>query len=208
MTERMLITKLVRVGDRADLFARGHQYKDLTLFDLSDLVDVGLAFDTLEDGLEVPVRFWAHYELSEKLNQHGNPYKDIISLEPIDKAATSTSTDTSPMLEELRQIRRLLRLVADKLDVPKVDLQTGEIDPPKDPAPEDPLAYADGSPVSDNAAEAHAYAAHIAAGAGIPADVAALRTWVLDTPNLGPPGPDQAAAWSPKKGTASCRHAK
>ena len=44
MSERILITKLVRNGDRADLFGRGHRWKDLTLFDLSDLADVGDGF--------------------------------------------------------------------------------------------------------------------------------------------------------------------
>lgn len=178
MAERMLITKLIRTGDRADLYARGHQYKDLTLFDLSDLADVGLDFAALVEHEETPVRFWALYELSQKLNQAGNPYKDVIALEPIDKPATSTSTDSSALLVELRAIRKLLRLVADTLDVPKVDVETGEIDPDKGPPPAATLAYADGSPVSDNAAEAEAYAAHVTAGAGIPADVAALRTWV------------------------------
>ena len=43
MAERMLITKLVRTEQtRADLYARGHQWPDLKLFDLSDLIEVGL----------------------------------------------------------------------------------------------------------------------------------------------------------------------
>ena len=48
------------------------------------------------------------------------------------------------------------------------------------PSPEAALAYADGSTLSDNAAEADAFAAHIAAGAGIPHNVAALRAWVRE----------------------------
>jgi hypothetical protein len=181
MTERMLITKLVRTGDRADLFARGHQWKDLTLFDISDLVDVGIDFDSLQDGKETPCRFWAHYELSGKLNKAGNPYKDVIALEPIDKPATSTSTDTSALLTELRQIRRLLRLVASRLDIAGVDTDAdaGELTAPAEDAP---LAYADGSPVSDNAAEVDAFAAHLAETGTLPQNVAALRQWILDKP--------------------------
>lgn len=185
MAERMLITKLVRTGDRADLYGRGHQWKDLTLFDLSDLVDVGVDYANLEEGKDYPARFWALYELSEKMNQSGNPYKDVIALEPIDKPATSTSTDTSPLLEELRQIRQLLRLVADRLHVPDVDLDTGELDPEPEAEPEpEPLratdlTYADGSAISDNAAELSAFTAHIKATGHMPVNVADLREWVI-----------------------------
>ena len=83
MGERLLITKLIRTTEgRADLFGRGHKYKDLTLFDISDLADVGIDFEGLPAGQEVACRFWAHYELSDKLNQAGNPYKNVIALEP------------------------------------------------------------------------------------------------------------------------------
>ena len=56
----------------------------------------------------VHLRYWAHYDLSERVNQKGNPYKDILYLEAIDRPATSTSTDTSALLHELRAIRQLL----------------------------------------------------------------------------------------------------
>ena len=112
MSERMLITKLVRQGDRADLYARGHRYKDLTLFDLSDLADVGIDYANLETGVEVPCRFWAYWEPSDKLNKAGNAYKDVVMLEPVDTPATTTSTDTSALLAELRSIRDLLHTIA------------------------------------------------------------------------------------------------
>jgi len=113
MSERMLITKLVRTEQtRADLYAKGHQYKDLTLFDLSDLLTVGIEPGDLEVGTETPCRFWAIYELSEKLNKAGNPYKDVIALERVDAPATATSTDTSAQLAELREIRKLLHAIA------------------------------------------------------------------------------------------------
>lgn len=131
MSERMLITKLVRKGDRAELYAKGHQYKDLTLFTLSDLVDVGIDYEGLQEGVDTPCRFWAHYELSSKLNQHNNPYKDIVMLEPVDSPATTTSTDNSAIVAELRAIRALLEIVAtDLADDPRkvANLQLGADD--------------------------------------------------------------------------------
>ena len=79
---RLLVTKLVRTDEtRADLYGRGHKYPDLGLFVLSDLADVGIDFEALEIGKEVPCRFFAIWENSKKLNSKGNPYKDICWLE-------------------------------------------------------------------------------------------------------------------------------
>ena len=79
---RMLITMIKRTDQtRADLYGRGHKYPDLKLFDLADLVVVGIDLATLPLGQEEPCRFFAVYTLSEKLNQAGNPYKDIQRLE-------------------------------------------------------------------------------------------------------------------------------
>jgi len=116
MAEKMLITKLVRTGDRADLYGRGHRYKDMTLFDLSDLADVGIDYASLQDGIETPCRFWALYELGEKNNGAGNPYKNITALEPIaPPAAPASPQDPAPILaalaaitDELRAIKALL----------------------------------------------------------------------------------------------------
>ena len=62
--------------------AKGHRYKDLTLFDLSDLALVGIDYNDLAEGVETPCRFWAHYTLSDKLNGSGNPHGDVAGLEP------------------------------------------------------------------------------------------------------------------------------
>ena len=142
MTERMLITKLVRQGDRADLYAKGHQYRDLVLFDLSDLADVGIDYANLETGAEVPCRFWATYELSDKLNKAGNPYKDVIALERIDTPATTTSTDNSALLAELRQIRKLLHTIACTMGLQE---PASHPDPPPEPPDNGPdwSAYPD-----------------------------------------------------------------
>ena len=170
MAERMLITKLVRTEPtRADLYAKGHQWPDLKLFDLSDLLDVGIEPAGLEIGEEVPCRFWAIYELSDKLNKAGNPYKDVIALERVDGPATATSTDTSALLEELRAIRALLERV----------VQAQGASPPVDGGPP---RYGDGSAVSGNPHELEAYEAYIAVQAHPPDNVEVLRRWAQDRP--------------------------
>ena len=109
MAQRMLITKLVRRGDRADLIAKGHRYKDLTLFDLSDLALVGIDYNDLAEGVETPCRFWAHSTVSDKLNGNGNPYRDVAGLEPFAAPPADAEEDTlTAILAELRAIRGLL----------------------------------------------------------------------------------------------------
>jgi hypothetical protein len=178
MAERMLITKLVRTnGTRADLFGKGHQWPDIKLFDLSDLRTVGVDPATLELGQEVPCRFWAIYELSDKLNKAGNPYKDVIALEPMAKPATSTSTDSTALLAELRAIRGLLQAL---VDAQGLQVTTGDgLDDLDRAFPR----YGDGSMVSENAAEQEAYQEHLEAVRQPPADVAALRAWVVARKN-------------------------
>ena len=153
---------------RAELYAKGHKWPDLRLFDLSDLLEVGIDPAALEIGTETPCRFWAHYELREKLNGAGNPYKDVITLEPIDRPTTSTSTDTSALLGELRQIRAMLERL----------LELQPYDSPAATGDDAPvLRYANGSPVSDNPDERKAFRAHVATVKAIPASIDALREW-------------------------------
>lgn len=172
MAERMLIVKVVRTtATQADLYAKGHKWPDLRLFDLSELAEVGLDPAALPIGQETPARFWAVYELSEKLNASGNPYKDVIALEPMDRPATTTSTDNTALLAELRAIRALLEVIAaaQGLHVPTSE-GLSELDRafPR---------YGDGSTVSDNPAERAAFDAHLEAEGKAPANVEALRTW-------------------------------
>lgn len=80
--QRMLIAKIKRTdATHADLFGRGHKYPDLKLFELADLLAVGISPDELPTGIEVPCRFFAVYTLSAKTNKQGNPYKDVVRLE-------------------------------------------------------------------------------------------------------------------------------
>jgi hypothetical protein len=187
MAERMLITKLVRTEQtRADLYAKGHQWPDLKLFDVSDLLDVDIDPNNLPIGQEVPCKFWAIYELSTKLNKAGNPYKDVISLEPMDGPATTTSTDTSALLAELRAIRGLLEVMAQAQGVPvptvAVGSQAGEEHGDSSGALDEQLPlYGDGSPVTDNPYEREAYEDYLQLVGNAPENVSALRQWVLDT---------------------------
>ena len=185
MAERILITKLVRTEQtRADLYARGHQWPDLKLFDLSDLIEVGFAPNSLPIGQEVPCRFWAIYELSDKLNKVGNPYKDVIALERMDGPATTTSTDTSALLIELRAIRELLEMLAQSqgLPAPGAFVPAGSAEENADSAitlDAHSARYGDGSTVGDNPHEQEAYDDFLRAEDKAPGNVAVLRQWVL-----------------------------
>ena len=185
MAERMLITKLVRTAQtRAELYARGHQWPDLKLFDLSDLLEVGIDPNQLPIGQEEPCRFWAIYELSEKLNKAGNPYKDVIALERVDGPATTTSTDTTALLSELRAIRELLEAMAVAQGLLAPTTPPGEH--PSEEIEEGPSAlderfpwYRDGTNVSDNAHEQEAYDDYLRAEGKAPENVDDLRQWVM-----------------------------
>ena len=115
MAERMMIARVKKTSaTQAELYQARHKYPDLKLFDLAELLAVGLDPATLPLGEEVPARFWAVYELSAKLNKEGNPYKDIIALERGEAPATVTSAAVSDpaILAELRAIRGLLTVIA------------------------------------------------------------------------------------------------
>jgi hypothetical protein len=99
------------------------QFPVLTLFDLSMLETIGI--DPNDLGNEpVYKRCWAFYVESDKTNAQGNAYKDVQYLESLDTPATTTSTDTSALLAELRAIRGLLQVIAasEGLDVPAVNI--------------------------------------------------------------------------------------
>lgn len=171
MAEKMLITKLVKTADgRADLFAKGHRFPDLKLFDLGDLFSVGLDPTKLETGVELPCRFWALWERSEKLNKAGNPYKDVIALEPIDAPATTTSTDNSELLAEMRAIRALLQTFLESQGLNVEESEVSELDKafPR---------YQDGTVVSDNPAEQQSFSDYVDTKGNVPPSIDALREW-------------------------------
>lgn len=191
MAERILIVKVVRTtATQADLYGARHKYKDLTLFNVAELATVGIDPAGLAIGEETPARFWAIYELSDKLNKAGRPYKDILALEPMDTPATSTSAAVGDpaILAELRAIRALLAVLVEAQGLALPALEEQDPDPGENgdgPAGnEDPgeLArafprYGDGQPVSDNPAEIAAYNAHLEQVGQPPASLGALRAW-------------------------------
>ena len=118
--EKMLITKIKRTDEtRADLYGKGHKWPDLKLFDIGELLAVGITPEDLPIGVEKPCRFLAHYTLSDKINEAGNPYKDVSHLEPIDNGGNGT-TAPAPMndamlaaiLKELQTQTKLLQALA------------------------------------------------------------------------------------------------
>ncbi len=202
MAERILIVKVVRTtATQADLYGARHKYKDLTLFNVAELATVGIDPAGLAIGEETPARFWAIYELSDKLNRAGRPYKDILALEPMDTPATSTSAAVGDpaILAELRAIRALLAVLVEAQGLALPDLEEQDPDPGENgdgngpagnedpPGAEPPgrcgeLArafprYGDGQPVSDNPAELAAYNAHLEQVGQPPASLGALRAW-------------------------------
>ena len=115
MTERLRITR-IRPGSTQsgkaiiELHAPGARYAK---YPALRLLDPGMLFSVRIDPNSLPAEgihcnFWAHFELSEKLNAQGNPYQDVVALEAIDAPATTTSTDNSALLGELRAMKALL----------------------------------------------------------------------------------------------------
>ena len=112
--KELLITKLERTDEtRANLIGQGNRFPDIYLFELSDLALVGIAdYAALPVNQVIPVRFWADYVESDKLNKAGNPYKDLVGLRPYLAPDTHNPTPAAAsdaILSELAQIRTLLQ---------------------------------------------------------------------------------------------------
>ena len=88
------------------------KYPVLQLFDLSMLQDACIDPNQLEPETAVYARFTAYYEESDKLNQKGNPYKDIVRLETSSHQPPATSSQTDSLLAdillELKAIRAII----------------------------------------------------------------------------------------------------
>ena len=85
------------------------RYPELRLFELSELSAVGIDPNSLDDGEARYCRFWAYYTESDKLNQHGNPYRDVTRLEPVEavpgQAAPFDENMGSAILAEVQAIK-------------------------------------------------------------------------------------------------------
>lgn len=184
-------------------------YPVLRLFDLSALATVGLDPNAIPDGRTFH-RFYAYYRESEKLNAKGNPYRDVLHLEPLAAPATAAATDPGALLAELRAIRGLLLVIADRLNVkapahvpgwreanaeqpePDLDPVAADIvsalttDPQAEAEPKPATngrTYGDGSQITpDNDAERAAWDLFLATYERRPNDVEELRAFVRSNP--------------------------
>ena len=151
------------------------KFPELRLFDLSALAAVGIDPNALVEGERIHRRLWAYYEISDKTNGRGNPYKDVTYLEAIDQPATATSTDNTEVLAALRAMAAQLERIAAALGVTTPD------EDPDLPKEGDPIfkryRYANGLACSANENERAAFDAYITAESARPADVDALRAW-------------------------------
>ncbi len=144
--QRMLITKIVRKNEtRADLIGRGRRFPEIYVFDISSLSDAGIDYASLPVGVETPCRLWALYTESDKLNKAGQPYRDLIAVEPFRPNGhaqdTASDLDLTDILSELRAIRILLeQVVGQKAIIPDADDEPSlPDDPPDDTWPEEPV---------------------------------------------------------------------
>ncbi len=186
MSERMLIKEVCAAATKAGkpvahLFANGRQmYPELVLFELSDLMTVGIDPGNLT-GTREACRFWAHYSISDKTTSEGNPYRDILHLEPIDAPASTTSTDTSAMLDVLREmVDQLATITGLLMPVAEAIINPAQV---LAPDPEPP-----GSPVADQIVEVLAGTADPSA-AEYPAAAAILAKQRTRNQATGSPGP-------------------
>lgn len=166
----------------AELFSANTalQYPVLRLFNLALLEDVGIDPNRLSAERPVHRQFMAHYSTSQKTNGQGVAYKDVIALEGVGQRP-----DTDARSDDLVEIRRLLRLIVEHLEIDTspppdpppatIDTTTGELKP--DPT----LRYGDGTPVGLNKAELIAFMAYAKNG-DIPKDIDVLREWVTSAP--------------------------
>lgn len=181
MAERILIAKVKRTSaTQAELYGARHKFADLRLFDLAELQAVGIDGAALPLGEEQPARFWAVYELSSKTNKAGNPYKDVIALEPMSGPATTTSAAVGDpeILAELRQIRGLLAALATAQGLTVAPpAEQEEPDNGDDPGELDRAfpRFGDGSTVPEAAIPF--YQEHVKATGQAPANLDGLRTW-------------------------------
>ena len=189
---KMLITSITRTAEgRIDMTGRGHQYRDLILFDAVYLQDVGIDPTTLPVGVPTPCAFWAIYTISEKLNKAGNPYRDVKYLEPYTNGATAEekqaardidppvdSSETNKLLAEIRDL--LLALLATV--TPHTPFEEPTAEAPAQPAPKPELVYALSQTKPTPGAETGCFLAYVADHNGdTPADVRELRSWAKST---------------------------
>ena len=161
-TNRYLITRIKRRNTLngkpvVDLFAGGKDSKlrfpVLTLFDLSELVVVGIDPNELREGQEVNCRFWAYYTESDKRNKDGNPYRDVDHLEALAAPAGGESANVDAVMEamdrvydELGEVKGELATLRQEIDAVFNLLTAQFVQPPPAPVVEQPAPVTPASP--------------------------------------------------------------
>jgi hypothetical protein len=158
MTEKLLITKLIvsdtTTGKRVALLFSSDtrlRFPSLTLFDLTMLADVGIDPNALKKGEEVRKRFWAHWQTSQKENQRGNLYKDVVTLSAFEGDSTpQPTTDLDPVIEliqdvldELHELHAKLDLLLEAIPVPPRDEADDALAATAGASPDDPFTATD-----------------------------------------------------------------
>lgn len=120
------------------------KYPVLTLFNLNELNVVGIDANTLPDGADHYARFFAYWEESKKPNSEGNPYKDVLYLEPT-RAPVADSGDDKILAalriiyKEIEQIRIAVQSIqAGKVATPPQANTPKPATPAEPPLPELP----------------------------------------------------------------------
>ena len=166
------------------------QYPELKLFDLSALAAIDVDPNALTEGERIHARFWAYFTVSDKTNSAGRPYRDVAHLERLEQPATATSTDTSALLAELREMRAILATIAAAVGVEAPETAAEILDPSR-PLTER-YSYASGQLVAGTVtgepkkAEKDAFEAYVKAEGKRPHDRDQLRAWVQATPEPRP----------------------
>ncbi|HUW09506.1 MAG TPA: hypothetical protein VM537_07225 [Anaerolineae bacterium] len=181
--ERMLIGS-VQLGKTkggkpvANLYStdRRLEFPVLVLFDLSMLEMIGI--DPNELGTEpVYKRFWGYYTESDKTTSNGRAYRDCQYLELVDSPATTTSTDTTALLAELRHQTLLLEIIATRLGSDLSNLRLGDTDENADWI-SDPETRAEEQAIHDELAAMNEARQNGKTDDGVPMDSEKLVDWL------------------------------
>ncbi|MGD9101381.1 MAG: hypothetical protein PVF45_12950 [Anaerolineae bacterium] len=97
-----------------ELYSKRLKHPVLRLFELAELKTVGIDHHELDER-ERHVKFWAYYQESGKTNSEGNPYLDVLYLEPIGgapaPAAGSPAGDAPALLQALQALTGEVRAI-------------------------------------------------------------------------------------------------
>lgn len=107
---RVEITRTRKNKPVANLYAPRLEFPVLQLFDLAELVTIGI--DPNSEQKEHAVIFLAHWQEGEKLNSKTNPYRNVTRLEPLAALApTPATSDPEALAAVVAQLDRIERKI-------------------------------------------------------------------------------------------------